>query len=91
MCRDTVAQHRRILNRQDGSPGLRLRLTDPAAAASADMITRLVGQPMEVRLNGATIAAPIVTGPVTGGRFATAGQREGVLRDSVDLLHADCA
>ena len=89
--RDTVAQHRCILNRQDGSTGLRLRLTDPAAAASADMLTRLVGQPVEIRLTGATIAAPIVTEPVTGGRFATAGQREGVLRDSEDLLYADCA
>ena len=91
MCRDTVVQHRRILNRQNGSPGLRLRLTDPAAAACADMIARFIGQLMEVRLTGATIAAPIVTEPVTGGRFASAGQREGVLRDSEDILHADCA
>ena len=60
-------------DRRTGEPIITFVMTDVSGRAFADLTTRSVGKPIEIRIDGRVMSKPVIREPILGGRGQISG------------------
>jgi hypothetical protein len=79
LCRDTVESASAVID-VDGSPAVTFLLKPAARARLAEETRRQIGRRLPIRLDGRTLAEPVVNEPILGGMAQVSALPEGAGR-----------
>lgn len=89
LCRDNVQRVRRVRD-ISGEPALLIELAPGMQPRFGEETARLVGLPMEIRLDGRLLSAPVINERITGFQAQISGPQAGLLRKAAKAAKKGC-